>query len=359
LDICKYSFKSLEQYKLPTEAACQGCQLWGTPYELQLEHKKDELKKKLNTTITINVKTAGSEGLRTRFDFTVEDQKLGLYASNSAIVNIKQCRLLHPKLQEAYTNLQQYRWPIKKGSLRLRLSPDETWGLWLDLANTDVRDLLQERHFLTRLAEAYTIEIGQKGKRLHIPAQSDSPLKLVDPVYAAWHITDGEKLTGSIRHFTQPSWITSELLNETVLSWLPTSPSTLIEFGCGLGQFTVPMLKRGHKVIGFETEKSTLAALLENTKKWSADFDLNPQVLPIFSSYALVNPPRSGLTEAFIEQLHRRTAEKIIYISCFADTLARDLQKLSSNYALEDLTLVDQFPQSEHFESCALLQRIN
>jgi 23S rRNA (uracil1939-C5)-methyltransferase len=72
----------------------------------------------------------------------------------------------------------------------------------------------------------------------------------------------------------------------------------------------------------------------------------------------LVNPPRSGLKD-FLQPLFE-TANKpkhFIYMSCYPESFKLDAQKLvQAGYALKQAHLVDQFPQTKHFEILSFWQ---
>lgn len=67
---------------------------------------------------------------------------------------------------------------------------------------------------------------------------------------------------------------------------------------------------------------------------------------------AVVDPPRFGLGERVARMLARLGAPRVIYVSCDPATLARDLKILiGSGYRIEQLHLVDLFPQTYHLET--------
>ncbi len=74
--------------------------------------------------------------------------------------------------------------------------------------------------------------------------------------------------------------------------------------------------------------------------------------------FVVVDPPRSGLGEAVAGALGRLGAPRITYVSCDPATLARDLVFLrAAGYRVEQVHLVDLFPQTYHLESVVHLLR--
>jgi uncharacterized RNA methyltransferase spr0932 len=72
----------------------------------------------------------------------------------------------------------------------------------------------------------------------------------------------------------------------------------------------------------------------------------------------LVDPPRKGLTESFIEASSQTGSERIAYISCNVATMARDIKLYQElGYELQKVQPVDLFPQTHHVEVVGLLTR--
>ena len=66
----------------------------------------------------------------------------------------------------------------------------------------------------------------------------------------------------------------------------------------------------------------------------------------------LMDPPRSGATEDFIDALASLAPRRVVYISCNPSTQARDVASLvERGYAVEALQPVDMFPHTEHVEN--------
>jgi 23S rRNA (uracil1939-C5)-methyltransferase len=71
---------------------------------------------------------------------------------------------------------------------------------------------------------------------------------------------------------------------------------------------------------------------------------------------ALVNPPRVGLESPACDALAASGAAVIVYVSCDPATLARDLRRLTDRYRVLTVSAWDQFPQTAHVESIAVLE---
>jgi 23S rRNA (uracil1939-C5)-methyltransferase len=72
----------------------------------------------------------------------------------------------------------------------------------------------------------------------------------------------------------------------------------------------------------------------------------------------VLDPPRTGIGESEAAALARLGAARIVYVSCDAATLARDLRVLlAGGYRLAHCQGFDLFPQTPHLEALALLER--
>jgi 23S rRNA (uracil1939-C5)-methyltransferase len=82
-----------------------------------------------------------------------------------------------------------------------------------------------------------------------------------------------------------------------------------------------------------------------------------PPVLPS-PDLIIVDPPRGGLGERVARSLTGLEAPRVTYVSCDPATLARDLLPLqAAGYRVEQVHLVDLFPQTYHLESVVQLIR--
>lgn len=70
----------------------------------------------------------------------------------------------------------------------------------------------------------------------------------------------------------------------------------------------------------------------------------------------LVNPPRRGLGEA-LPMIQNLGVKDLIYSSCSAESLARDLKVLGNVYKIHRMQIFDMFPHTKHFETLVWLKR--
>lgn len=368
---------------------CTGCSSWNIPFAEQNKTKIESLKLLLRQNDValngpIGFISPGEHSLRHRMDFTLaydgvsERSIFGFYDKNKQLVSINRCLQLSPELQSAFTDFIALKFKnsdycIKKASVRLRIGPNGQRGCWLDLANLDVKNLLAEKTILNAILDAgFKVEIGQKGKSL---VHKNNELKLAAPLPDTWFKTcdvDGKDLDLNclISDFTQPSWWSAQELVRIVQTWIAniktTGPSNeIVEFGPGSGQFTLNFLSAGYKVHALEIDASACENLRFNAERMNklsqltihnADFHRQIFNEDVKAQVCFVNPARSGL-KIFTDRLMEIAAEHVIYVSCFPQSMAADLNRMQSLYEVADVTIVDQFPQTEHFETCVLLKK--
>ena len=71
-----------------------------------------------------------------------------------------------------------------------------------------------------------------------------------------------------------------------------------------------------------------------------------------------VDPPRKGCDEKALNTIVQMAPEKLVYVSCDSATLARDVKYLrAAGYELRHVRPVDNFPETVHVETVALLTK--
>lgn len=157
----------------------------------------------------------------------------------------------------------------------------------------------------------------------------------------------------------------------------------VIDWFCGLGNFTLPLATRAGEVLGIEGSEALVARSRENYQRNQAGrqsplagtrfvarnlFEMTPQQLVADGAADrwLVDPPREGafaLAKALAD-LHQDPSlrgtwtppRRIVYVSCNPATLARDAGLLvhQAGYACTHAGVVNMFPHTAHVESMAV-----
>ncbi|MDO8704776.1 MAG: 23S rRNA (uracil(1939)-C(5))-methyltransferase RlmD [Sulfuricaulis sp.] len=143
----------------------------------------------------------------------------------------------------------------------------------------------------------------------------------------------------------------------------------VLDLFCGLGNFTLALARRAKKVLGLEADVTLIEGARCNARRNAIDnvefrvADLyRENSLATCKDYAankwLLDPPRGGAMEV-IKQLTAPLPSRIVYVSCYPATLARDSDYLvhTLGYRLAAAGVMDMFPQTSHVESMALFDR--
>ena len=204
--------------------------------------------------------------------------------------------------------------------------------------------------------------------------------------------------------FTQVNPHINQVLVSRALRLLDVQPhERVIDWFCGLGNFTLPLATRAREVLGIEGSEVLVARSNENYKLNKASshvrpalaatkfvarnlFEMTPAMLVRDGAAEkwLVDPPREGAFELFksLAALHQQLMtgvpcddgvhqqslalgdwtlpQRIVYVSCNPATLARDAGVLveSGGYRCTAAGVVNMFPHTAHVESMAVFERV-
>jgi len=173
--------------------------------------------------------------------------------------------------------------------------------------------------------------------------------------------------------FYQVNHDAAELLYETAFQMASVSDYDLIlDLYCGIGsiaisasQYTsenIPLV--GVEIIEDAIRDARLNAKenkLTNASFFCGDAKNAMEIVGTIGAkkpLVIVDPPRKGLFGKLIDELVMQKFDKILYISCAPDTLARDLSLFQKRgYRISSVQPVDLFPRTSHVETVALLSR--
>ena len=144
---------------------------------------------------------------------------------------------------------------------------------------------------------------------------------------------------------------------------------TVIDAYCGIGTIGITAAPHALQVIGVEINEEAVKDARINAKlngieniRFAAgdagDFMVHMRDAGEKADVVIMDPPRAGSTEEFIDCVAYMQPKKGVYISCNPETLARDLKLFKERgYGMLEATPFDAFPHTEHAEVCALLIR--
>ena len=200
--------------------------------------------------------------------------------------------------------------------------------------------------------------------------------------------------------FTQVNPHINRVLVSRALRLLDVQPhERVIDWFCGLGNFTLPLATQAREVLGIEGSEALVARSRENYvlnqavandyKALAATefvarnlFDMTPEMLVADGAADkwLVDPPREGafaLAKALADIEQARIGaegagplpagaegwtppKRIVYVSCNPATLARDAGLLVhlAGYQCTAAGMVNMFPHTAHVESMAVFERV-
>ena len=149
----------------------------------------------------------------------------------------------------------------------------------------------------------------------------------------------------------------------------PQPGDRVLDLFCGLGNFTLPLARRAGTVVGVEGEAGLVARARENaaangianTEFFAGDLAADQRGAPWAArdyDKVLLDPPRSGAA-AVLEYLPRKSARRVVYVSCHPGSLARDAGTLVQQHGFKLIAagVMDMFPHTAHVESIALFER--
>ena len=171
--------------------------------------------------------------------------------------------------------------------------------------------------------------------------------------------------------FTQVNSALNRVMVSRALRLLDPQPGERIaDFFCGLGNFTLPIARRGAQVLGIEGSAALVKraqqnaahnGLSDNTEFCAMNlFEMDEPALAQLGRFDkwLIDPPRDGAIELVKAIAPEIAPRRIVYVSCTPATLARDAQVLVQvhGYSLKAAGVMNMFPHTSHVESIAVFE---
>jgi tRNA/tmRNA/rRNA uracil-C5-methylase (TrmA/RlmC/RlmD family) len=242
--------------------------------------------------------------IRSQWDKFKQGLNLGfLRADNRLVVDIEECKIAEPALNEQIRLVRQQ--PPPKGGIKVVLrAAAQGWEVPRD-------SFFQNNfHLLPALVETVGARLRDSGSRFLIDAYCGVGFFSIE-------------LGGLVEEFAGVEVDTASI---------HAARCNARAHGCGNGQF--------------------LAGRTE---------DLLPRMLGRFEAHCttvILDPPRTGCPAAMLQGLRQAGPRQVLYVSCHPATLARDLNVLRAGNVFEVTKIVplDLFPQTQHTECVADLR---
>ena len=376
---------------------CGGCMYQTMSYENQLEMKERQVRELLDGALnSTEYQWEGIHGspiefaYRNKMEFSFGDAykdgplTLGLHKKGSTydVLTANDCKLVHEDMTKILTcvheyflkrNVSYYKKMQHTGYLRhLLLRRGVTTGEIL----VHVITTSQEEHNLESLKEEL-LALPLEGKIvgiMHIINDSLSDVVQSDETRILYgqdffyETLLGLRFKINTFSFFQPNSLAAEVLYSVVRQYIgDTKDKVVFDLYSGTGTIAQLAASVADEVIGVEIVEEAVEAAKENAAlnnlgnckfiagdvlKVLDDLTEKPDVI-------ILDPPRDGIHPKALPKILSYGVDHIVYISCKATSLARDLPAfLAAGYKVEKACCVDQFCQTVHVETVVLLSQL-
>lgn len=373
----------------PVSRKCGGCQYVDMPYNEQLKKKQRQTEQLLKVygkiQPIIGMKEPAHYRNKVHAVFAFQKGRgivSGIYQEKShRVVPVEGCLLENRKADEIIQSVRE----LAKSFKYKAYDEDSGYGLLRHVlirvghATGEIMVVLvlsspilpSKSHFIKELCKLHpditTILINVNSKRTSMVLGEKEQV-----IYGKGYIEDeicGRRFRISAKSFYQVNSLQTEALYAKAAAYAQlTGKEMVVDAYCGIGTIALAVAGQAKKVIGVELNRDAVRDAVKNAKInqiKNADFYQNDagrfltQMAEAGERVDVVflDPPRSGSTEEFLDALLRVKPERVVYISCNPETLARDLQYLTakSSYRVREITPVDMFPFTENIETVCLL----
>ncbi len=176
----------------------------------------------------------------------------------------------------------------------------------------------------------------------------------------------------SPKSFYQVNPVQTEVLYNTAIRYAGlTGKETIVDAYCGIGTIGLAAAKKAKKIIGIELNKDAVRDARINARENhyknasyyqgdAGEFMVQMAERGEHADVVFMDPPRAGSDEKFMDSVVKLNPEKIVYISCNPETLARDLRYMrKKKYKVEKIQPVDMFAWCDHVECVVLLTKVH
>ena len=362
----KTNIKSIFERKPPCPYyyECGGCSIMDINYDTQIELKKNLIKNAIKKSTGIefdNLEILTSPEFRYRNKIRLQVDSIGglnyLKFYSEQMVKIDDCLIAGELISENLSDIEKICQAINNKfdglikEISIRTNNKEIllnlYGNFTDKSITYVREQYSGTKYLINIID---------GKNL-LPINGQG--------YLDFQIKD-KSFKISADDFYQVNQYQIENLYKVAREFLGENQK-LLDLYCGSA--TSSMSINDDHIVGVEINKNAIKDAKENaTRNGLKDYKFIEKNAKFIDSNFIkenridavtVDPPRAGLDKEVVKTIANAGIDKIVYISCNPQTLARDIKRfMDRGYVLKKLKAVDMFPQTMHVEAIALIQKM-
>lgn len=370
---------------------CGGCQMLHLPYQEQLTFKEKETAKLLKPYVRLEgiIGMEQPERYRNKVNaaFTHDRQGKplsGVYKEGTHyIIPIEECVLENEKADAIIASIRSL-----LPSFKIKTFDEDTgYGLLRHVmvrvahATGQIMVVLvlgspilpSKNNFVKALLKLHpditTIVINVNEKKTSMVLGDNGQV-----IYGKGYIEDvlcGIHFKISPKSFYQVNSVQTEKLYHKAMEYAGlTGRETVLDTYCGIGTIGLIAAGKARNVIGVELNGDAVKDAVANARRnkiKNVDFyqmDAGEFMVQMAEQgervdTVFMDPPRTGSDEVFLDALVKLAPDKVVYISCSPETLARDLEYMTKRgYRAARGICVDMFPFCGHVETICCLSRI-
>jgi 23S rRNA (uracil1939-C5)-methyltransferase len=359
---------------------CGGCQYQHAEYPAQVKIKSSILQEILEhaglmTLPDIQSHTSPPWGYRNRMRLRIEELDGALRAgynrrSTNEFLPIHECPIAAPILWHATQALLQAaaqtpsvaRWLAHTVEVEFFTSNEEKklqMTLFVRKDQPGLATLCEHlKQLMPELVGAGTALVKLTGPQRQV--QKPRPLESWGTTGLSYHAAEEDYWISRGGFFQVNRFLIDELVRivaanrQGQLAW---------DLYAGVGLFSRALARQFQQVVAVEAAGTDLINSFKGAGRravetTTVEFLRHAVVQRERPQLIVMDPPRAGVGAEVCSFLGRISAPEIVYVSCDPTTLARDLKMLvDAGYKLQELHLVDLFPQTFHLETVVVLRK--
>ncbi len=379
-----------ERQECPYHKKCGGCEYSGIPYEEQLQKKEKRVAKLLREFGKVEpiVGMSYPYYYRNKVHAVYAQKKngeviCGTYEKDShRVVDIESC-LLENKGSTAI--IRDIRGLLRSFKIK-PYNEDTGYGLLRHVlvrhahATGEVMVVLvlaspvmpSKNNFVKALRKMHpeitTVVLNINGRNTSMVLGEQEKV-----LYGKGYIVDelmGMRFRISAKSFYQVNPIQTKHLYQGAISMAGLSgKERVLDAYCGTGTIGMIASRDAKEVVGVELNRDAVRDAITNAKtnqvknicfvcQDATEYICKAAEKKENFDVVLMDPPRAGSTKEFIDSVIALAPERVVYVSCNPQTLARDLKWFRRGYKVEKMRPYDMFPLTDHCEVvCSLVRK--